>query len=224
MPRLSTTAALRSRAQALRRGAGELRQGARAQARLCRSLQQPRQCAQGAQALRRGAGELRQGDRPQARLCRGLQQPRQCAAGTQASRRGAGELRPGDRAQARLCRAFNNRGIALNDLKRFDDALASYDKAVALKPDYAEAFNNRGSALNELKRLRRGAGELRQGDRSQAGLCRSLQQPRQCAQELKRFDEALASYDKAIALKPDYAEAFNNRGNVLKELKRLMMR
>ena len=38
--------------------------------------------------------------------------------------------------------------------------------------------------------------------------------------ELKRHEEALASYDKAIALKPDYAEAYNNRGNALKDLKR----
>jgi hypothetical protein len=30
----------------------------------------------------------------------------------------------------------------------------------------------------------------------------------------------LASYDIAISIKPDYAEAFSNRGNVLKELKR----
>jgi tetratricopeptide (TPR) repeat protein len=30
----------------------------------------------------------------------------------------------------------------------------------------------------------------------------------------------LASYDKAIELKPDYAEAFSNRGNALKDLKR----
>ena len=37
---------------------------------------------------------------------------------------------------------------------------------------------------------------------------------------LKRTDEALASYDRALALKPDYAEAFYNRGNALQELKR----
>jgi tetratricopeptide (TPR) repeat protein len=36
---------------------------------------------------------------------------------------------------------------------RLDEALASYDKAIALKPDYAGAFSNRGLALHELKRL-----------------------------------------------------------------------
>ena len=39
------------------------------------------------------------------------------------------------------------------ELKRLEEALASYDKAIALKPDYAEAFNNRGIALRQLKRF-----------------------------------------------------------------------
>jgi tetratricopeptide (TPR) repeat protein len=38
--------------------------------------------------------------------------------------------------------AFNNRGNALQALKRLDEALASYDKALAFKPDYAEAHWN----------------------------------------------------------------------------------
>jgi protein O-GlcNAc transferase len=49
--------------------------------------------------------------------------------------------------------AHNNRGLALQKLKRLDDALASYDKAIAYKSDYAAAFNNRGLALQKLKRL-----------------------------------------------------------------------
>ena len=30
---------------------------------------------------------------------------------------------------------YSNRGLALNDLKQFDAAIASYDKAIQLKPD-----------------------------------------------------------------------------------------
>ena len=43
-------------------------------------------------------------------------------------------------------------------LGRKDEALASYDCTVALKPDFAEAHNNRGSALKLLKRYERAAG------------------------------------------------------------------
>ena len=39
------------------------------------------------------------------------------------------------------------KGIALNDLKRYDEALAAYDRALALDPNYAEVWNNKGNAL-----------------------------------------------------------------------------
>ena len=32
---------------------------------------------------------------------------------------------------------------------------------------------------------------------------------------MKRYDEALASYDRVMAIKPDHAEACNNRGLIL---------
>ena len=37
---------------------------------------------------------------------------------------------------------------------------------------------------------------------------------------MNRPEEALASYDRAIALKPDFAQAHSNRGNALRVLKR----
>ena len=39
--------------------------------------------------------------------------------------------------------------------------------------------------------------------------------------DLKRLDEALASYDAALKINPNYADAYSNRGNVLKDLNRL---
>ena len=37
-------------------------------------------------------------------------------------------------------------------LKRAQDAVESFERAVAVQPDYAEAFNNRGNALFDLGR------------------------------------------------------------------------
>ena len=68
--------------------------------------------------------------------------------------------------------------------------------------------------------FRGGAGELRAGAGSQAGLCRGLQQPWRCSYNLRRFEEARESFEQALAVRPDYAEAFNNRGNTLHELGR----
>ena len=46
-----------------------------------------------------------------------------------------------------IAEAHSNRGDVLHKLKRFDDALASCDRALTLRPDYAEAHSNRGNAL-----------------------------------------------------------------------------
>ena len=38
-------------------------------------------------------------------------------------------------------------------LGQFDEAFANYDRALALRPDYAEAHTNRGVTLHALKRF-----------------------------------------------------------------------
>src|SRR5262249_50150827 len=48
--------------------------------------------------------------------------------------------------------AHANRGNALMELERTADALESYDKALAIKPDYAEVLNCRGNLLQLLNR------------------------------------------------------------------------
>ena len=45
--------------------------------------------------------------------------------------------------QSDYVEAWNNRGVALFNLKKLDDAINSLDKAIKLKPDYAESWYNR---------------------------------------------------------------------------------
>ncbi len=45
------------------------------------------------------------------------------------------------------------RGIALGNLGRLEEAIASYDRALEIKPDDHEAWNNRGIALYNLGRF-----------------------------------------------------------------------
>lgn len=40
---------------------------------------------------------------------------------------------------------LNNRGVALNFLNRPEDALASYKKALTIKPNHVQALGNRGA-------------------------------------------------------------------------------
>ena len=47
--------------------------------------------------------------------------------------------------------ALSRRGATLHELKPFEEALASYDRALMIRPDYAEAFMNRGITLHETE-------------------------------------------------------------------------
>ena len=53
----------------------------------------------------------------------------------------SGRLRRKDRADA-----YNNRGVAYGGKGDYDRAIADFDKAIQLKPDYADAYDNRGVA------------------------------------------------------------------------------
>src|SRR5262245_12465877 len=49
--------------------------------------------------------------------------------------------------------AWNGHGSALRGLKRFDEAVKSYRRAIALKPDFAQAFYNLAGVMHELGQL-----------------------------------------------------------------------
>ena len=71
--------------------------------------------------------------------------------------------------------ALYNRGDTLQELKRFEEALASYDRALTLRPDYAEALQSWHHPAR-AEAVRGGAGELRPRARAAAGLCRGALQ------------------------------------------------
>jgi tetratricopeptide (TPR) repeat protein len=57
------------------------------------------------------------------------------------------------RSRAARATAHFRRGKELQRLKRLREALDSYNRAIALRPDLAEAINNRGNVLYSLGRF-----------------------------------------------------------------------
>ena len=105
---------------------------------------------------------------------------------------------------------MSNRANALYELKRFEEALASCDRALTLRPDYAEALLNRGATLHELKRFEEALESYDRALMLRPDYAEALSNRGWTLHELKRFDEALASYDRALMLRPDYADAHFN--------------
>jgi Tfp pilus assembly protein PilF len=115
---------------------------------------------------------------------------------------------------------LHNRGITFQELRRFEDALASYELALAARPDYAEALNSRGITLYKLRRFEDALASYGQALAVRPGYAEALNNRGNTLRELRRFEDALASYEQALVVWPDYADALNNRGIILHELKR----
>lgn len=119
-----------------------------------------------------------------------------------------------------LAAALSNRGNVLRDLGRHEEALASYDRALRLKPDYAKAFYHRGNTLLNLKRPEDALASYDRALKLKPDYADALYNCGVALQSLKRPEEAVARYDRALQLKPEDAEALNNRGNALLDLRR----
>jgi tetratricopeptide (TPR) repeat protein len=46
--------------------------------------------------------------------------------------------------------AWFNRGAALGNLQRYEDAIASFNKAIQIQPDFDVAIENRKQALSQI--------------------------------------------------------------------------
>jgi tetratricopeptide (TPR) repeat protein len=98
--------------------------------------------------------------------------------------------------------------------------LASYERALAIKPDYALALYNRGVVLQDLHRLENALASFDQVLAANPDHVDTLNNRGNVLRDLRRLDAALASYDRLLAIKPDFAEALNNRANALRDLNR----
>ena len=78
-----------------------------------------------------------------------------------------------------------NMGNALKDQGKLEEAIESYNKALSLKPDYAEAYNNMGNALKDQGKLEE-AIEAYNKALSSSLIMLSLLQHGQCSQRSRQ--------------------------------------
>ncbi|ACK70168.1 Tetratricopeptide TPR_2 repeat protein [Gloeothece citriformis PCC 7424] len=95
--------------------------------------------------------------------------------------------------------AWNQRGNALIGLKRYEEALESFEKALSLEPNYGEAWRNRSVALWHLEEYPQALMSVEQAITinpmdSQAWFNKAIILTQQ-----KQYNEAITAYDQALA-------------------------
>ena len=112
------------------------------------------------------------------------------------------------------------RGNAKYELGLYHTAVADYDVAIRLKPDYAGAYNNRGNAKAALKQYAAAIADYDVAIDIKPNYAGAYNNRGFARAALGQYFPAISDYDMAIGIKPNYAFVYNNRGNAKAVLKK----
>ena len=106
------------------------------------------------------------------------------------------------------------------ELQRYQDALSNYQKAIELKPEYAQAWNGQARAFYELKNYQEALSAYDKAIQIQPDYQNAWKGRGFALSKVRRYKEAISSFDKALKLQPESPEVLNAKGEALSNLNR----
>lgn len=116
---------------------------------------------------------------------------------------------------------YYNLGNVFREQGKPDAAAENFQKALTLKPDYANAYLNLGAVLKEQGKLDAAAENFRKVLKLAPGFADAYLHLGNVLQAQGKPDAAVEIFREALKLRPDYVEARINLGNILKSQGRL---
>lgn len=116
--------------------------------------------------------------------------------------------------------AHMNLGNALLTLKKYPQALKSFESALGIDPNYPKAHNGRGVCFLETQRPERALESFNRALAIDSHYPEAWNNAGNALQELNRYEEAITCYKRAVSIQPDFGDAYNNLGNALYGLRR----
>jgi tetratricopeptide (TPR) repeat protein len=109
---------------------------------------------------------------------------------------------------------YSDRGVAKWRLKRPDEAVADFTKAVTLNPEYAPAYNNRGNVFLEMNRAEDAYKDFDRAVSLAPDFGVAYSNRANANQRLNKLEAAEKDFRKAIELMPGSAVPLNGRGKI----------
>lgn len=111
----------------------------------------------------------------------------------------------------------NKTGIAYHQMLELDAAKKYYDKAIKMKPDYAEAHNNLGTVHYARKSYRRAVNQYKKALRYSPNSASIHSNLGTAYFARKNYNQAMEEYELALSLDPEVFEHKSAAGVLLQE-------
>jgi tetratricopeptide (TPR) repeat protein len=114
--------------------------------------------------------------------------------------------------------AYSNRGIAFMNENQIEEAFKDFNRALELKPDYADVLINRGVLYARVSKFQEALNDFDKSIQYNPTISSTYNNKGYILRGLNRFDEALSSLNRAIELDPYNFDAYYNRALTLKSM------
>ena len=110
------------------------------------------------------------------------------------------------------------KGLALDKLKRYEEALDSFEEAVKLDPQKVDAHYKKGIAFGKLKRYEEALESFEKVVKLDSQRADAWYSKGATLNNLMRYEEALESFEKVVELDSQKADAWTGKGTALNNL------
>ncbi|MFK5970308.1 MAG: tetratricopeptide repeat protein, partial [Candidatus Marithrix sp.] len=108
-----------------------------------------------------------------------------------------------EKQQTNQAELFVEQGLLYYTDAKYEQTLASFDKAVEIKSDYHQVWHGRGNVLDDLGRYEQALASYDKALKIKPDDHEAWTNRGNVLNDLGRYEQALASYDKALKIKPD---------------------
>ena len=109
-------------------------------------------------------------------------------------------------------------GLAYHKIKKYDESIKNYEKAIKLKPDFAIAYFYLGNIFYDLKKINDAIKNYEKAIKLQDNLAGAHYNLGNLFYSLKKFKNAIENYKKAAKLDPNFFGIYLSLGNIFKDI------